>query len=286
MSVIHRLMHPRIIIGGGIVALFALAALLAPVLPLRDPASQALLYSLLPPAWAPGGNPAYLLGTDSLGRDVLAHLVYGARTALYVAVLAATGAMLLGTTLALLAGYFGGWIDWLVARAVDTWMSFPPVVLALILLVGFGAGINNVVLAIIIVDWTRFARVIRSEVIVIRRRDYIAAARLSGFSHLRTLVSEVLPATLPLILTLFSLEMGIAVIVEATLSFVGLSVESNVPAWGVMIADARVYIYQTPWGVMLPVLAIFSLVLAFNLLGDGLRAALDPKLRQRGGVAP
>ncbi len=285
MSVAARLARPRIIVGAGIVAAFVGLALAAPLLPLQDPNAQELLYTLLPPSWSPGGEAAYPLGTDSLGRDVLSRLVYGSRTALYVASIAATGAMLLGTTMALLAGYFGGWIDWVVARAVDTWMSFPPVILALILLVGFGAGINNVALAIIIVDWTRFARVIRSEVIVVRRRDYVAAARLAGFSHLRTILTEVLPATLPLLLTLFALEMGIAVIVEATLSFVGLSVETDVPAWGVMIADARVYINQSPWGVIFPVLAIFLLVMAFNLLGDGLRQALDPKLRTRGAIA-
>jgi len=284
MSARAGLLHPRILIGGGIVATLALMAVFAPQLAPHDPNAQELMYTLLPPAWAPGGNLAHPLGTDSLGQDVLSRLIWGTRTALYVAVLAAGGAMLLGTTLALLAGYFGGWADWLVARAVDTWMSFPPVILALILLVGFGAGLNNVVFAIIIVDWTRFARVIRAEVIVVRRRDYIAAARLSGFSHMRTLVSEVLPATMPLIVTLLSLEMGIAVIVEATLSFVGLSVETDVPAWGVMIADARVYMNQSPWGVMVPTLAIFVTVLAFNLLGDGLRRALDPRLRVRGAA--
>ena len=277
-------MRPGIVTGGGIAMALALIAVLAPYAAPHDPNAQDLLYTLLPPAWAPGGDPAYLLGTDSLGQDILSRLIWGTRTALHVAVPAATGAMLLGTTLALLAGYFGGWADWLVARAVDTWMSFPPVILALILLVGFGAGINNVILAIVVVDWTRFARVVRAEVIVVRRRDYVDAARLAGFSHLRTLLSEVLPATLPLVLTLLSLEMGIAVIVEATLSFVGLSVETDVPAWGVMIADARVYMSQQPAGVIAPVAAIFVTVLAFNLLGDGLRQALDNRLRARGAA--
>ncbi len=282
MKQLSRLLRPRIIIGAGIILFFVFLAIFAPLLAPHDPNAQELLYTLLPPSWVSGGEAAYLLGTDSLGRDILSRLIYGTRTALYVALFAATGAMLLGTTLALLAGYFGGAVDWFVARAVDTWMSFPPVILALILLVGFGAGLNNVVLAIVIVDWTRFARVIRSEVIVVRRRDYVAAARLSGFSHTRTILSEVLPATMPLIVTLLSLEMGIAVIVEAVLSFVGLSVEADVPAWGVMIADARVYMYQSPWGVIVPVSAIFFTVLAFNLLGDGLRRALDPKMRVRG----
>jgi peptide/nickel transport system permease protein len=187
--------------------------------------------------------------------------------------------MLLGCVLALVAGYLGGWTDWLISRMVDLWMSFPPVILSLLLMVGLGTGVRNVVLAIVLVDWTRFCRVIRSEVIVTRQRDYVTAARLLGFGHLRTIFREILPASMPLVITMFSLEMGIAVIVEATLSFVGLSVGANVPAWGVMIADGRGYVHQAPWVMIAPMIAIFIAILAFNLLGDGLRFALDPRLR-------
>jgi len=262
-----------------------LCAIFAPLVAPHDPNAQDLLATLLPPAWAEGGNPDFLLGTDNLGQDTLSRLIYGSRVAMIVAILAALGAMLLGTALALIAGYFGGWVDWLISRAVDLWMSFPPVVLSLILIVGFGVGLSNVILAIVLVDWTRFCRVVRSEVLVVRRHDYIDAARLSGFSHLRTLTREVLPAVLPLIITLLSLEMAIALIVEAILSFVGMSVEANIPAWGVMIADARKYMYQTVWGLVLPILAIVVTVIGFNLLGDGLRRTLDPKLLQRETVA-
>ena len=132
-----------------------------------------------------------------------------------------------------------------------------------------------------LVDWTRFCRVLRAEVMVTARRDYVAAARLAGFTHAQTLWREILPGTLPLLITLLGLEMGIAVIVEAILSFVGMSVESTVPAWGVMIADARKDMFQSVWGMILPISAIIIAVLGFNLLGDGLRRALDPKLRQR-----
>ena len=159
-------------------------------------------------------------------------------------------------------------------------MSFPPVVLSLILIVGLGVGLDKVILAIILVDWTRFCRVLRSEVQVVRRRDYVAAARLVGFSHLQTLWREVVPATLPLIITLVSLEMGIAVIVETILSFVGLGVSADTPAWGQMIADARQDIYQSPWNLFIPILAIFVTVTGFNLLGDGLRRTLDVRLAQ------
>ena len=162
-------------------------------------------------------------------------------------------------------------------------MSFPPVVLSLILMVGLGVGVNNVVLAIVLVDWTRFCRVLRSEVLVVMRRDYIAAARLVGFTHAQIILRELLPATAPLLLTLLSLEMGIAVVAETILSFVGMSVEASVPAWGVMIADSRNYMYQAVWNLVLPIVAVFIAVLGFNLLGDGLRRTLDPRLAHRAG---
>lgn len=270
----------RAIVGGVIVGVIALAAIFAPLLAPYDPNEQDLLAQLLPPVWA-GGGWEHPLGTDNLGRDTLSRLIYGSRVAMIVAVAAASGALVLGTALAIVAGYFGGIVDWLVSRLVELWLCFPPVVLSLILIVGFGVGLRNVILAIILVDWTRFCRVVRAEVLIVRRNDYIDAARLAGFSHWRTIRREVLPAVTPLILTILSLEMGIAVIVEAILSFVGMSVESTIPAWGVMIADARKDMYQAVWGLVLPILAIIITVLGFNLLGDGLRRALDPKLRQR-----
>jgi peptide/nickel transport system permease protein len=186
--------------------------------------------------------------------------------------------MAIGSILAHLAGYFGGVVDWIIGRVVDVWMSFPPVILSLILMVGLGTGLDKVILAIVLVDWTRFCRVLRSEVLVVRQRDYVAAARLIGFSHWRTITREVFPATLPLLITLVSLEMGIAVVVEAILSFVGLGVGANQPAWGQMIADARQHIYDSAGGLFFPILAIFLTVTGFNLLGDGLRRTLDVRL--------
>jgi peptide/nickel transport system permease protein len=270
----------RVIAGLVIVAVILACALFAPWLAPHDPEEQNLISTLLPPAWSVGGDPGFPLGTDSLGRDVLSRLFFGARVAMTVAVVASLGAMLAGATLAHLAGYFGGKIDWLIGRAVDVWMSFPPVVLSLVLMTGLGAGIRSVILAIVLVDWTRFCRVLRAEVLITARQDYVAAARLVGFSHWRTLTREILPATMPLLITLLSIEMGIAVIVEAILSFVGMSVGANQPAWGQMIADARQSIYESAWNLILPMLAIFTTVLGFNLLGDGLRRTLDPRLMQ------
>jgi peptide/nickel transport system permease protein len=278
MRLPHWMRSARVLIGLSTIVVVALAAVFAPLLAPHDPNDQNLISTLLPPAWLPGGDPEFLLGTDSLGRDVLSRLIYGARVAMTVAVVASVGAMLLGGVLAHVAGYFGGRIDWLIGRIVDVWMSFPPVILSLILMVGLGTGLRNVILAIILVDWTRFCRVLRSEVLVVRRRDYVTAARLIGFSHWRTITREIVPATVPLLITLMSLEMGIAVIVEAILSFVGMSVSADTPAWGQMIADARQYVYQSSWNLIFPILAIFVTVFAFNLLGDGLRRTLDVRL--------
>jgi peptide/nickel transport system permease protein len=273
--------EPRIAIGGTILGLLFAIALAAPLLAPHPPNDQDLLNALLPPAWTAGGHREFLFGTDSLGRDVLSRLIYGTRVAMTVAFGAAFGAAALGCTLALIAGYFRGWVDWCVSRALEVWLSFPPVILSLILMVGLGVGLRNVVLAIVLVDWTRFCRVIRSEVLVLCKRDYIPAARLFGFTDLQVIVKEVFPAVLPLLLTLFSIELGIAVIVEATLSFIGLSVEPSLPAWGAMIAQARQYIYQSVWLLIFPVLAIFATVFGANVLGDGLRRRLDPVLVER-----
>jgi dipeptide transport system permease protein len=270
----------RVVTGLLIVAFVGLCAVLAPLVAPNDPQEQHLVATLLPPAWSSGGDAAFPLGTDSLGRCVLSRLIYGARVAMTVAIFASLGAMLLGAVLAHLAGYCGGAVDWTIGRAVDVWMSFPPVILSLILMVGLGVGLGNVILAIVLVDWTRFCRVLRAEVMVVAGRDYVAAARLVGFSHWRTVTREILPATLPLIITLMSLEMGIAVVVEAILSFVGMSVGVNQAAWGQMIADARLAIYDTPWNLVFPILAIFVTVLGFNLLGDGLRRTLDVRLAE------
>jgi peptide/nickel transport system permease protein len=281
-SLLRTLRSPRVLLALAMVLALGVCAIFAGLLAPHDPGEQNLLSILTPPAWAADGDPSFPLGTDSLGRDVLSRLIYGARTAMLVAVFASLGAMVIGTILAHIAGYFGGAVDWIIGRLVDVWMSFPPVILALILMVGLGVGLDRVILAIVLVDWTRFCRVLRSEVLIVRRNDYVAAARLLGFSHWQTIVREILPATLPLLITLFSLEMAIAVVVEAILSFVGLGVGPNQAAWGQMIADARQYVYQSPWNLLLPIFAIFFAVAAFNLLGDGLRRTLDVRLAEAG----
>jgi peptide/nickel transport system permease protein len=272
----------RVWVGGGILLVILLLAVFAPWVAPHDPLEQDLLHMLTPPMWAAGGSGEFPLGTDGLGRCVLSRAVYGARVALTVAIDAALGSMLLGSVLALLGGYFGGLVDRAISYVVDLWMSFPPVVLSLILLVGLGTGVDKVILAIVLVDWTRFCRVIRADVLVIRRRDYVLAARLIGFTHLRIMLREVLPAVVPLMITLFSIEMGVAIIVEATLSFIGLSVPPEITTWGQMLADARSDMQSAAWVMLTPVLCIIITVLGCNLFGDGVRVALDPRLRLRG----
>jgi peptide/nickel transport system permease protein len=285
-AISRSLRSARVLVAFGLILCIGFCAAFAAAIAPHDPSEQNLLATLLPPAWAIGGDPAFPFGTDSLGRCVLSRLIYGARTAMTVAVFASLGAMIIGSILAHVSGYFGGAIDWIIGRAVDVWMSFPPVILSLILMVGLGTGLDKVVLAIVLVDWTRFCRVLRSEVLIVTRRDYVAAARLLGFTHWQTVVREVLPATSPLLITLLSLEMAIAVVVEAILSVVGLGVRPDQPAWGQMIADARLYVYQSPWNLLFPILAIFLTVAAFNLLGDGLRRTLDVRLAEGGGLRP
>jgi peptide/nickel transport system permease protein len=275
--------QPRVWVGGVILLVAMLLAVFAPWIAPHDPLDQDLLHMLAPPMWAPDGSTGYPLGTDGLGRCVLSRAIYGARVALTVAIAAAWGSMLLGSTLALLGGYFGGVVDRVISYVVDLWMSFPPVVLSLILRVGLGTGVDKVVLAVVLVDWTRFCRVVRADVLVTRRRDFVLAAQLIGFSHWRTMLREVLPAVLPLMITLFSIEMGVAIVVEATLSFIGLSVPPEITTWGQMLADARNDMQSAVWVLLTPVACIIVTVLACNLLGDGVRVALDPRLRQRVG---
>ncbi len=274
------LRNPRVWFGGLVGLALLLAAVLAPLLAPHDPLQQDLMLGQLPPFWVPGAEPGYPLGTDSLGRDLASRLIYGARVAVIVAVVAALAAAVLGTVLGLLAGFFGGWVDALVSRLVDIWMAFPAVLLAIVLVAVIGTGLEAVIVAIAVIDWTRFCRVIRAETLVQKEQDYVLAARTLGLARLRTLYSEVLPNVMPLLLTLLTLEMGIAIIVEAILSFVGLSISSDEPTWGGLIAEGRQYVHDAWWIMTFPILCLIVVVLGLNALGDGLRRVLDPVMRR------
>ena len=269
----------RLWIGSALVGLFFLVALLAPLLAPHDPIEQDLLSAQLPPAWMQGGEATFPLGTDSLGRCVLSRLIYSARTAVMGALIAASLAAAIGVALGLLAGSLGGWIDQLISRLIDVWMAFPPVLLSIVLAAVIGAGLTSVIVAIVVIDWTRFARVVRAETMVQLTRDYAAAARAIGLSRAKVLRLEILPNLVPLLVTLLAVEMGIAILVEVILSFVGISVAGDTPTWGSMIAEGRQIVYQAPWIMALPIGCIIASVIGLNLLGDGLRLALDPVQR-------
>ncbi len=274
------LREPRVAIGGGFILLLLLVAIFAPFLAPKDPLEQDLMLGTLPPAGYAGAEPGYWLGTDDLGRDVLSRVFSCNRVTLTVVFVAAGLAGLIGTALGLIAGWYGGWADRIISRLVDIWMAFPPVLLSILLVAVLGSGIHSVIAAIVIIDWTRFCRVVRAETQAQASMDYVVAARTIGFSRLHILLREILPNVAPALIALVSLEMGIAVIVEAILSFVGLSVSSDTPTWGGMIAQGRQIVYQGWWVLVVPLTVLFATVLAFNQLGDGLRRALDPVMRR------
>jgi dipeptide transport system permease protein len=271
-------MSGKLLAGTAIAVLLLGLALLAPWLAPHDPNRQDLGAIRRPPVWA-GGAWAHPLGTDSLGRDLCSRLLWGARVAVVVAVASAVVSALIGVPVALAAGYWRGRVDTVLMRVVDVWMSIPAVLLAIALMAVLGLGLVKVILAIVIVDWTRFARVIRGEVLALREREFVEAARAIGLPPLRIMAEELLPNLVPLIIVLASLEMAIAVGVEALLSFVGLGVQASVPSWGAMIAEGRGYLLVAWWGMGLPMLALIVAVVGFNLLGEGLRERLDPRLR-------
>jgi ABC-type dipeptide/oligopeptide/nickel transport system permease subunit len=274
------LRQPKVTIGGGFILALIAIAIFAPWIAPKNPLDQDLMLASLPPSGLTGGEPGYFLGTDALGRDVLSRLIFGSRVALTVAFVAASLAALIGTTLGLLAGWYRGVVDIAISRLVDIWMAFPPVLLSILLVAVLGAGVGSVIAAIAIIDWTRFCRVIRAETMAQAQSEYVTAARAIGYPRLHILVREILPNIAPSLLALVSLEMGIAVIVEAILSFVGLSVSSDTPTWGGMIAEGRQFVHQSWWVLAAPLAALFTTVLAFNQLGEGLRRALDPVLRR------
>jgi peptide/nickel transport system permease protein len=276
---IRRPLGARLWLSGGWLTLLVLGALLAPWIAPHDPLAQDLFAGRLPPFWQDGAQPGYLLGTDSLGRDVLSRMLYGARLALVVALVAGTLTCLIGATMGLIAGYYRGWADIIISRIVDIWMAFPPVLFAILLIAVLGTGLTSIIIAIVVIDWTRFARVVRAEAMTQGAMDYVASAQVSGRGRFSTMLTEILPNVLPTILALLTLEMGIAVIVEAILSFVNLSISTDSPTWGGMIAEGRTSVHQAWWVLVFPLIALFLTVLSFSQIGEGMKDRFDPVLR-------
>ncbi|MER8866151.1 ABC transporter permease [Mesorhizobium sp. M0751] len=269
----------RLWLAGGWLLIALLAAIFAPLVAPQDPLAQDLMLERLPPFWLTGAEPGYWLGTDSLGRDLLSRLIFGGRIAFIVAFAAAIAACLVGSTLGLISGYFGGWADRIISRIVDVWMAFPPVLFAILLVAVLGTGLSSVIIAIAVIDWTRFCRVIRAEAMGQSRMDYVENARIAGYGRIGIMLREVLPNVVPSIVALLSLEMGIAVIVEAILSFVNLSISTDDPTWGGIIAEGRLSIHQAWWVLVFPLVTLILTVLSFSQFGEGLRARFDPVLR-------
>jgi peptide/nickel transport system permease protein len=263
-----------------IITLMVTTALLAEFLTPYSATEISLANRLRPPFWERGGSLSHPLGTDPMGRDLLTRMIYGARVSLVVALLALLVGGGIGATLGLVAGYYGGRLDAFVMRVADTTMAFPIILFAILFVVVLGGSIATTIFAVALVLWARYARVIRGEVLSLRERDFVAQARIAGCSSTRIMLIHLFPNILNTLVVLLSLQVGWVIIVEASLSFLGAGIPPPTPTWGSMIAEGRDYIATAWWVSFFPGLAILATVLSFNLFGDWLRDALDPKLRQ------
>jgi peptide/nickel transport system permease protein len=264
-----------------IIVVLVLVALLAPLLAPHSPTAQSLPDKLRPPAWQDGGSAKHLLGTDLLGRDLLSRLVYGARVSLTVAAAALLAGGGIGLGLGIVSGYLGGRVDGFLMRVVDATLTFPTILIALLFAVSLGQGLRTMVIAVALILWARFARVVRGEVLAVKTRDFVALAHVHGCSHLRIMAVHILPNVLNTFMVLLSLHIGFVILVEASLSFLGAGIPPPTPSWGQMVADGRGHIASAWWLSFIPGAAIMLVVLAFNLFGDWLRDWLDPRLRQQ-----
>jgi peptide/nickel transport system permease protein len=264
-----------------VIATMLVMAILAPVLAPHSPIDQTLRDKLLPPFWFEGGSGKYLLGTDAFGRDILSRLIYGARVSLIVAAMALTVGGGVGLVIGILAGYLGGMVETILMRLVDAAFTFPAILFALLLAVTMGQGLGTLVIAISLLLWASFARIIRGEVLALKQRDFVALAKVRGCSQLRIMLSHILPNVLNTFMVLVTLNIGVVIIAEAALSFLGAGIPPPTPTWGLMVSEGRGRIAEAWWVSLIPGLAITALVLSVNLFGDWLRDQLDPRLRQQ-----
>ncbi|MBV9171750.1 MAG: ABC transporter permease [Chloroflexi bacterium] len=257
---------------------FVLVAIAAPLLAPHDPDAQVLTERFKAPAFL-DETSAHVLGADNLGRDIFSRLVFGARVSITVGLVTVGLCALLGSGLGAIAGYARGRTDALLMLLLDVWMAFPSLVLAIALSATFGPGLVNLILALVLTGWVSYCRVVRGEVLSLSEREFVLAARVVGASGARVVARHLLPNVLAPVLVLATLEMGTVIIAEAALSFLGLGVGASVPTWGGMLNDGRQFLRQAWWLATFPGLAISLLVLSVNVLGDGLRDALDPRMR-------
>ena len=263
-----------------VLSIFAFCGIFADFLVPHDPTFMALENALIPPFWVEGGSTTFLLGTDHMGRDVLSRIMSGASVSLQVGFFSIILAAGLGVILAMLSGFLGGWVDNLIMRVTDIFISLPYLMIAIVLAAALGASQNNVILVLVIIGWAQYARVLRSEVLRIREGDFILLAMVAGSSKARIMFVHIFPNIVNTLTILATLNMGIVIITEASLSFIGVGVPPPQSAWGSMLADGRNYISSAWWLCVWPGIAILLVVLSCNLLGDWLRVWMDPKFRQ------
>jgi peptide/nickel transport system permease protein len=269
--------HTAFLFGAGVLLFIVIVALLAPLLAPHDPYAQDLGKRLIPPIWHETGRWAHPLGTDQLGRDYLSRLVYGTRISLLIGLSAMAMSAMIGASLGLAAGYFGGRVDLVITFIVTTRLAMPVVLVALAVAALAGSSLKIVILVLGLLLWDRFAVVTRSATMQVRALDYVAAAQSVGCSTLRIILSEVLPNIANALIVIATLEMAQAILLEAALSFLGLGVQAPLPSWGLMVAEGKEYMFFSPWVITIPGVALFVLVLAINLLGDGVRDLTAPE---------
>lgn len=269
---------PAAVISIGIILLIVFCALFPGLIAPHDPYAQSLARRLRPPAWMEGGIEGFWLGTDHLGRDTLSRIIYGARVTMIVSVCAVVVSGIVGVALGLMAGFFGGWIDAIILRLIDTQLAFPVVLLVIAVVAVVGPSLTSLIILMGLSAWPRFARIVRGSVLTVRGLEYIEAARAIGASKLRIMLRHILPNILSAIIVYASFELARMILLEATLSFLGLGVQPPDPTWGGMINDGKQYLTISTAVSLFPGLAVAAVILAFNLLGDELRDALDPQL--------
>lgn len=271
------LRSPATVAGGFILLLVTAVAVLGPALAPHDPARQSLIRRFTPPLWAPGGSASYPLGTDQVGRDVLSRLIHGSRISLLVGISAVAVSLVVGVSLGLVSGFAGGRADTLIMTVVDVTLSFPQLLLALAFVAALGPSLVTIVVVLGLTGWERYARVVRAEVLALREKDFVEAARAMGLGPVRTLLYHVLPNLFSSIIVMATLQVAQAILQEAALSFLGVGSGRTYPTWGQMIALGRDFVSVAWWLPTFPGLAILLTVLSINLVGDRLRDALDPR---------
>ena len=262
-----------------LLVVLVIPAIFAEVISPHNPLKGQLGDRLDPPFWQEGGSMNHLLGTDKLGRDMLSRIIYGSRISVKISAISILGGGVMGTMLGIAAGYFGGRTDAVIMRLVDISLSIPIILLGLVLVAALGPAESTVVIVVVVLLWSRYARLVRGEALAIRVQDYIARARVAGSSHFRIMLTHVLPNVFNSLVVLATLQVGFVILLEATLSFLGAGIPKPTPAWGLMVADGRELIVVAWWVAFFPGLAILLTVLSMNLLGDWLRDRLDPKQR-------